>query len=61
VVVVTMATLKLKPIEQDLVQTKLMEGHYDKLLEEFRVKLDEATAALKQCHEAMRAANTLRS
>ncbi len=36
-----MATLKLKPIEQDLVQSKLMDGHYDRLLEEFQVKLDE--------------------
>jgi hypothetical protein len=56
-----MAKLKLKPVEQDLVQAKLMDGHYDKLLEEFQVKLDDATAALKRCHEAMRAANTLRS
>ena len=56
-----MANLKLKPIKQDLVQSKLMDGHYDQLLAEFQVKLDEATAALKRCHEAMRAANTLRS
>lgn len=56
-----MAKLKLKPVEQDLVQAKLMDGHYDKLLEEFQTKLDDATAALKRCHEAMRAANTLRS
>jgi hypothetical protein len=56
-----MATLKLKPTKQDLLQTKLMDGHYDKLLEDFQVKLDEATAALKRCHEAMRAASTPRS
>ena len=56
-----MATLKLKPTEQDVVKSKLMDGHYDKLLEEFQAKLDDATAALKRCHEAMRAANTLRS
>ena len=56
-----MATLKLKPIEQDIVQARLMDGHYDKILAEFQLKLDEATAALKQCHEAMRAARTLRS
>jgi hypothetical protein len=56
-----MSTLKFKPIEQDLVQSRLMDGHYDQLLAEFQVKLDEATEALKRCHEAMRAANTLRS
>jgi hypothetical protein len=56
-----MANLKLKPIQQDLVQARLMDGHYDKLLAEFQIKLDDATAALKRCHEAMRAANTLRS
>ena len=56
-----MAALKLKPTEQDLVQARLADGHYDRLLEEFRDKLDAATAALRRCHEAMRATNTLRS
>jgi hypothetical protein len=56
-----MANLKLKPIEQDLVHAKLEDGHYDRLLAEFQVKLDEATAALRRVHEAMRAENTLRS
>ena len=59
--VIPMATLKLKPIEQDPVASKLMDGHYDRLLAEWQVKLDEATEALKRCHAAMREANTLRS
>ena len=40
---------------------KLTNGHYDRLLAEFENQLAEATAALRRCHAAMRAENTLRS
>ena len=56
-----MAALKLKPTEQDVVEAKLADGHYDRVLAEFQEKLDDAMAALRRCHEAMRAENTLRS
>jgi len=56
-----MAAAKRKPIEKQDVEAKLADGHYDRVLAEFQVKLDEATAALRRCHAAMRAENTLRS
>lgn len=56
-----MAAPKRKPIERETVEAKLADGHYDRVLAEFQEKLDEATAALRRCHEAMRAENTLRS
>lgn len=56
-----MASLKLKPTKQDIVEAKLADGSYDRLLADFQVKIDEATAALRRMHEAMRAENTLRS
>lgn len=56
-----MATLKLKPTQQDIVQARLADGHYDRILEDFQEKLDEATAALRRVHAAMRAENTPRS
>lgn len=56
-----MAGLKLKPTEQDLVEAKLADGAYDRLLADFQAKIDEATLALRRMHEAMRAENTLRS
>ena len=56
-----MAASKRKPDERDTVEARLDDGHYDRLLAEFQVKLDEATTALRRCHAAMRAENTLRS
>jgi len=56
-----MAALKLKPTPQDVVAARLADGHYDRLLEDFQAKIDEATAALRRVHEAMKAENTLRS
>ena len=56
-----MAASKRKPDERDTVEAKLADGHYDRVLADFQVKLDEATAALRRCYEAMRAENTLRS
>jgi len=56
-----MPALKLKPTEQDIVEARLVDGHYDRVLAEFQEKLDEATEALRRCYEAMRAENTLRS
>jgi hypothetical protein len=53
----------LKPAELDLaeVEAKLVDGHYDRLLEDFQRTLDEAAATLRRAYEAMRAENTLRS
>jgi hypothetical protein len=56
-----MAASKRKPTERKTVEAKLADGHYDRVLADFQVKLDEATAALRRCHAAMRAENTLRS
>jgi hypothetical protein len=56
-----MAASKRKPVERETVESKLADGHYDRVLADFQVKLDEATAALRRCHAAMRAENTLRS
>ena len=47
--------------EQDPVVVKLENGHYDRELAEFRAKIEEATAALRRLHDAMREENTLRS
>jgi len=43
------------------VVSKLMDGHYDRLLAAFEEQLEEAAAALRRAHAAMRAENTLRS
>ena len=56
-----MAALKLKPTEHDVVEARLADGTYDRLLADFQEKIDEATAALRRVHEAMKAENTLRS
>ncbi len=56
-----MAALRLKPTAQDVVEARLADGSYDRLLADFQVKIDEATDALRRMHEAMRAENTLRS
>jgi hypothetical protein len=56
-----MPTAKHKFPDQDPIEERLMDGHYDRLLADFEVKLEEAAAALRRCHEAMRAENTLRS
>jgi hypothetical protein len=50
---------KRKPTETDDVVTKLMDGRYDVLLARFEEQLEEATAALRRAHAAMRAENTL--
>jgi hypothetical protein len=56
-----MAASKRKPKQRETVEAKLADGHYDQMLADFQVKLDEATAALRRYHAAMRAENTLRS
>ena len=53
------AAAKRKPSETDDVVTKLMDGHYDRVLARFEEQLEEATAALRRAHAAMRAENTL--
>ena len=50
---------KRKPIETNEFVTKLMDGHYDVLLARFEEQLEEATAALRRAHAAMKAENTL--
>ena len=50
---------KRKPTDDSDVVTKLMDGHYDRLLEQFEGQLEEAAAALRRCHAAMRAENKL--
>lgn len=42
-------------------ESRLLDGHYDRLIADFEVKLDAATEALRRLHEAMKAENTLRS
>jgi hypothetical protein len=56
-----MATPRRKPDVEDVVVVRLMDGHYDRALEEFEQQLEEAAAALRRCYAAMRAENTLRS
>lgn len=48
-------------VDTESVEAKLMDGHYDRLLDEFQATLDEAAATLRRAYEAMRAENTLRS
>ncbi|WP_293453068.1 hypothetical protein [Phenylobacterium sp.] len=48
-------------IEEPSVEAKLLDGHYDRLLDDFQQTLDEAAATLRRAYEAMRAENTLRS
>jgi hypothetical protein len=56
-----MAASKRKPDEPVSVETKLADGHYDRLLADFQEQLARAAAELRRCHEAMRAENTPRS
>ena len=52
---------KRKPTDDTDVVSKLMDGHYDRLLAAFEEQLEETAAALRRAHAAMRAENTLRS
>jgi hypothetical protein len=56
-----MAAARKPSIETPSVEERLMDGHYDRLLESFQQQIDEAAAMLRRCHAAMRAENTLRS
>jgi hypothetical protein len=47
--------------QPDTVEAKLLDGHYDRLLDEFQQTLEEAAATLRRAYEAMKAENTLRS
>ena len=53
------ATKRKTDDDNDPVVTKLLDGHYDRQLATFEEQLEEATAALRRCHAAMRAENTL--
>jgi hypothetical protein len=48
-----------EPLSLAIVEEKLMNGHYDRLLDEFQAQLDAATAELRRCYAAMKAENTL--
>ena len=50
---------KRKPAQDDAVVAKLMDGTYDRMLATFEAQMEEATAALRRAHAAMRAENTL--
>ena len=54
-----MAATRRKTTDETDVADKLLDGHYDRLLATFEQQLEEATAALRRCHAAMRAENTL--
>jgi hypothetical protein len=56
-----MTTARRKPIGVKSVERKLVDGTYDRQLEAFQAQIDEAAAALRRVHAAMRAENTLRS
>jgi hypothetical protein len=56
-----MAAAKRKTETRTDVESKLLDGTYDRLLADFQDKLDAATNALRRVHEAMKAENTLRS
>ena len=56
-----MAQTKRKPDVLDVVEEKLMDGTYDRALEEFQAQIDEAAATLRRAYAAMKAENTLRS
>ena len=45
----------------EVVERKLADGTYDRALAEFEAQIEEAAAALRRAHEAMKAENTLRS
>ena len=54
-----MSAAKRKPIEE--IEDKLLDGAYDRALEDFQVQIDDAAAVLRRVLAAMRAENTLRS
>lgn len=56
-----MAAARKSSIEAPSVEERLMDGHYDRLLESFQQQIEEAAAMLRRVHAAMRAENTLRS
>lgn len=56
-----MATSKRTTDTRDPVVARLEDGHYDRLLAEFDLQLQEAAAVLRRAYEAMKAENTLRS
>lgn len=52
-------TAKLKPLDVERIEERLLDGHYDRLLEEFQDQIDTAAAALRHALEALRRENTL--
>jgi hypothetical protein len=56
-----MTAARRKPMQIKTVERKLLDGTYDRQLEDFQLQIDEAAAALRRVHAAMRAENTLRS
>jgi hypothetical protein len=56
-----MAAAKLKPVDAESVEEKLVNGHYDRMLADFEAQLEEAAAILRRVYAAMKAENTLQS
>lgn len=56
-----MSAARRKSVDVDPVEKKLLDGTYDRALEDLQAQLDEATAVLRRVHAAMKAENTLRS
>jgi hypothetical protein len=56
-----MAAAKRKIETRTDIEAKLLDGHYDRLLEDFQHKLEAAADALRRVHAAMKAENTLHS
>ena len=56
-----MGAAQRKPVELDQVEAKLLDGTYDRALEDFQAQIDEAAAVLRRVYAAMKAENTLRS
>ena len=52
---------KVATAAADETVAKLMDGHYDRMLEDFEAQIEEAAATLRRAYAAMKAENTLRS
>jgi len=44
----------LRAVNEDVAEPKLLDGHYDELLSDFRRRMDTALQALREYEEAVR-------
>lgn len=56
-----MGAPKRRSETRDEVVEKLLDGHYDRVLESFETQLEEAADTLRRALAAMKAENTLQS